>query len=146
MDREFGLDIDAIVGHIDGAPTLSFFFPRLRRSLILDMRQGPEHGPFIRVLPMARGLHERLRSLKRARPHLPKATEIVAIPWPIYVENMVRSGVWARVIKRIEATGSTDAVAAAESALTELRAIESQELTALIRGGQYETIWARESS
>ena len=146
MDREFGLDIDAIVGHIDNAPTLSFFFPRLRRSLVVDMRQGPEDGPFIRVLPMARGLHERLRSIKRARPHLPKATEIVAIPWPIYVENMVRSGVWTRVIQRIEATGSTEAIAAAESALTELRALESQELTALIKGGQYETIWARESS
>ena len=146
MDREFGLDIDAIVGHIDNAPTLSFFFPRLRRSLVVDMRQGPEDGPFIRVLPMARGLHERLRSIKRARPHLPKATEIVAIPWPIYVENMVRSGVWARVLQRIETTGSTEAIAAAESALTELRALESQELTALIKGGQYETIWARESS
>ena len=146
MDREFGLDIDAIVGHIDNAPTLSFFFPRLRRSLVVDMRQGPEDGPFIRVLPMARGLHERLRSIKRARPHLPKATEIVAIPWPIYVENMVRSGVWTRVIQRIEATGSTEAIAAAESALTELRALESQELPALIKGGQYETIWARESS
>ena len=145
MDREFGLDIDAIVGHIDNAPTLSFFFPRLRRSLVVDMRQGPEDGPFIRVLPMARGLHERLRSIKRARPHLPKATEIVAIPWPIYVENMVRSGVWARVIQRIDTTGSTEAIAAAESALTELRALESQELTALIKGGQYETIWARES-
>ena len=146
MDREFGLDIDAIVGHIDNAPTLSFFFPRLRRSLVVDMRQGPEDGQFIRVLPMARGLHERLRSIKRARPHLPKATEIVAIPWPIYVENMVRSGVWARVIQRIDTTGSTEAIAAAESALTELRALESQELTALIKGGQYETIWARESS
>jgi hypothetical protein len=144
LDREFGLDIDAIVGHIDSAPTLSFFFPRLRRSLVLDMRQGPEDGPFIRVLPMARGLHERLRSLKRARPHLPKATEIVAIPWPIYVENLVRSGVWARVMKRIESTGSQDAVASAEAGLNELRALESQELTALIKGGQYETIWARE--
>ena len=145
MDREFGFDIDTIVGHIETAPTLSFFFPRLRRSLVLDMRQGPEDGPFIRVLPMARSLHERLRTLKRARPHLPKATEIVAIPWPIYVENMVRSGVWARVMSRIESTGSDDAVSAAEAALNELRAIESQELTALIRGGQYETIWARES-
>ena len=93
---------------------------------------------------MARGLHERLRSLKRARPHLPKATEIVAIPWPIYVENLVRSGVWARVMKRIESTGSQDAVASAEAGLNELRALESQELTALIKGGQYETIWARE--
>ena len=100
------------------------------------MRQGPEDGPFIRVLPMARGLHERLRSIKRARPHLPKATEIVAIPWPIYVENMVRSGVWARVIQRIETTGSTEAIAAAESALTELRALERQGLTALLKGGQ----------
>ncbi|MDA1258965.1 MAG: hypothetical protein O3C10_14155 [Chloroflexi bacterium] len=144
MDRDYGLDIDAIVGHIDSAPTLSFFFPRLRRALIVDMRQGPEDGPYIRVLPMARSLHERLRGLKRARPHLPKATELVAIPWPIYVENMVRSGVWARVMKRIESAGSPDAMSAAESALTELRAIESQELTALIQGGQYETIWARE--
>jgi hypothetical protein len=47
-------------------------------------------------------------------------------------------------MKRIESTGSQDAVASAEAALNELRALESQELTALIKGGQYETIWARE--
>ncbi len=146
MNPDYGLDVDAVLRHVDSAPTFSIFFPMLRRSLIVDMRHGPEDGPLVKVLPMARSLHERLRSLKRIRPHLPRPTEMVAIPWPIYVENLVRSGVWDRLLQRVEAAGSQDAVRAAESALADLRMLESQELTALIRGGQYETIWTRETS
>ncbi|MFW6174496.1 MAG: hypothetical protein ACOC5K_01825 [Chloroflexota bacterium] len=144
MDREYGIDIEAIAQHVDSEPTLSFFFPMLRRSLVVDMRHGSDDGPMIRVLPVARSLQERARTLKRLRPGLPRPSDLIAIPWPIYVENMVRSGVWDRLMKRIESTGYPEAARAAEAALSELRMLESKELTALILGGQYETIWARE--
>lgn len=142
---EFGVDLTAIVEQVESAETFSIFFPTLRRSLIVDMRHGPEDGPMVRVLPMARSPHDRLRSLRRMRPHLPRATQMVAIPWPTYVENLVRSGVWAKLQDRMDQINASQAEQDLVRALAELRQYESQELTALIRGDNYDTIWARET-
>lgn len=144
MNWEFGVDLRTIVHHVETAQTFSIFFPSLRRALLVDMRHGPEEGPMVRVLPMARSPHDRLRSLRRLRPNLPRASEMVAIPWPTYVENLVRAGVWERVAQRIAESGSADASRAVANALAELRQHESKELASLIRGDNYETLWTRE--
>ena len=143
MNWDYGVDLHAIVEHVETAETFSIFFPTFRRALVVDMRHGPEEGPRVRVLPMARSPQERLRSLRRLRPYLPRATQMVAIPWPTYVVNLVRSGVWARLAERIIESGSEDAVRALEHGLKELKRYESNELTTLIRGDHYETIWSR---
>ena len=143
MDSEYGVDLGAIVEHVEAAETFSIFFPNLRRALVVDMRNGPEEGPLVRVLPMARSPQERLRSLRRLRPYLPRATQMVAIPWPTYVVNLVRSGVWAKLAVRISESGSEDAVRALEHGLKELKRHESNELTTLIKGEHYDTIWSR---
>lgn len=143
MDRSFGLDFEAVMHHVDTAQTMSFFFPMLRRSLVVDMRQGPEDGPLVKVMPVARSAGDRLRSLKRLRPHMPRPREITSIPWPVYARTLVTSGVWERLLSRLAESGSEDAVRAAKGALVELMQAERQELAALIRGDQYETIWAR---
>lgn len=144
MNWEFGLDLESVAMHVEKAATFSIFFPTLRRSLVIDMRHGPEEGPLVRVLPVARSPHERIRSLRRMRPHLPRATEMVVIPWPTYVENLVRTGVWQKIAQRVTASGSREAARSLTSALAELRKYESLELAALIRGERYETIWSRE--
>ncbi len=144
MDGNFGLDLNAVFQHIGKAQTFSIFFPTLRRALVVDMRHAPAEGPLVRVMPMARSASERLRTLKRMRPHLPRASEIVAIPWPAYVNNLVSSGVWEKILARIDESGSTDARHAIDNALDELRRIERHEIAALIRGEQYETIWAKQ--
>ena len=144
MNWEFGLDLESVAMHVEKATTFSIFFPTLRRSLVIDMRHGPEEGPLVRVLPVARSPHERIRSLRRMRPHLPRATEMVVIPWPTYVENLVRTGVWQKIAQRVTASGSREAARSLTNALAELRKYESQELGALIRGERYETIWSRE--
>ncbi|NQW18668.1 MAG: hypothetical protein HQ478_14425 [Chloroflexi bacterium] len=143
MSWDYGVDLGAIVGHVESSETFSVFFPSLRKALVVDMRHGPEEGPMVRVLPMARSPQERLRSLRRLRPHLPRATQMVAIPWPSYVANIVRSGVWDKLAERISESGSEDAVRALAHSLAELRQHESSELATLIRGDHYETIWSR---
>ena len=130
---------------METAETMSFFFPMLRRSLVIDLRPSPEDGPLIRVMRVARSAGDRLRSLKRLRPHMPRPRDLVAIPWPVYVDTLVSAGIWDRLLARLAESGSQDAVRAAERALAELRRIERRELAALIRGEQYETIWARRS-
>ena len=122
---------------------MSFFFPVLRRSLVIDLRPSSEYGPLIRVMPVARSTGDRLRSLKRLRPHMPRPKSLVAIPWPVYVDTLVSAGIWDRLLARVAECGSREALRAAERALAELRRIEQQELGALIRGERYETIWTR---
>lgn len=143
MDGNFRLDLGAVFHHVDSAQTLSVFFPLLRRAMVVDMRHGPQEGPLVRVMPMARSASDRLRSLKRLRPHLPRAAEIVAIPWAGYVGTMVSSGVWDRLLQRLTKEGGEEAVKTATAALEDLRRIERHELALLIKGEQYETMWAR---
>ena len=143
MDGDYGLDFGAVAHHIETAETMSFFFPMLRRSLVIDLRSSPEGGPLIKVMPVARSAGDRLRSLKRLRPHLPRPKNLVTIPWPVYVETLVSAGIWDRLLARLAECGSHEVLRTAEEALAELRQIEQRELGALIRGERYETIWAR---
>ncbi len=144
MDGNFRLDLNAVLAHIESAQTLSVFFPMLRRALIIDLRHGPQEGPLVRVMPMARSASDRMRSLKRMRPHLPRAGEIVAIPWAGYVGTLVSSGVWEKLLGRVTGVGAEESRKAMAEALEELRRIERHEIGALIRGEQYETMWARQ--
>ena len=144
MDRGRGLDLGAIAHHVATAETMSFFFPVLRRSLVIDLRSSPKDGPLIRVMPVARSAGGRLRAVKRLRPHMPRPRNLVTIPWPVYVETLVSAGIWDRLLARLAEFGSREALRAAAEALAELRQIEQRELGALIRGEQYETIWTRQ--
>ena len=145
MDGNFRLDLDTVIQHVENAETFSIFFPILRRALVVDLREAPDQDPLIRVMPMARSAADRIRSLKRQRPQLPRPTEVIAIPWATYIENVVSSGVWERLLRRLEASGQKDAIRTANACLEDLRRYERQEIGALIRGDQYQTIWARRS-
>ncbi len=139
----FGPDLDTIIHHVENAETLSIYFPMLRRSLVVDMRESAGQGPMVRVMPLARSASDRIRSLKRLRPHLPRPAGVVAIPWATYVENLVAHGIWGRLIERLETAGHQSAATSANACLQDLLRFERQHVAALIRGEQYETIWAR---
>ena len=144
MDGNYKHDLNLIFKHVTGSEVFAVFFPHLRKSLVVDMRPaGEDHAPFIKVLPLARSANERIRTLKRLRPGLPRATQLTAIPWVAYVGNLVSSGVWAKVFDRIKATNSPKSEAAALEAIEQLLQIERQEMAALIKGEEYETIWSR---
>ncbi len=143
MDGNFRLDLEAVFKQIESAQTLSLFFPMLRRSLVIDLRHGTQEGPMVRVMPMARSASDRLRSLKRLRPHLPRANEILAIPWTGYISTLVSSGVWGKLADRVRAEGGEVSSKDMDNALVELQRIERHEMALLIKGEQYETMWAR---
>ncbi len=145
VDGNFRLDLTSVFQHIESAETLSVFFPMLRRAVVIDLRHGPQEGPLVRVMPMARSASDRLRSLKRLRPHLPRVSGIVAIPWAGYVSTIVSSGVWDKLVQRVVAAGGEKSSKDMAAALLELRRIENHELAALIRGEQYETMWAKKA-
>ncbi len=143
MDGQFSLNLEAVFRHIEKAETFSIALPTVKRALVIDMRTKGDDGPFVRVMPMARSASERLRSLRRLRPTLPRAAEILVVPWPSFVDGLVRAGIWDRLEKRVASAGSKTATEALELAFDELHAAESRELGALLRGEQYEVLWAR---
>lgn len=143
MDGQFSLNLEAVFQHIEKAETFSIALPTVKRALVIDMRTKGDDGPFVRVMPMARSASERLRTLRRLRPRLPRAAEILVVPWPSFVDGLVRAGIWQRIEQRVAAAGSPLAVTALQNSLEELRSAESRELGALLRGEEYEVLWAR---
>ena len=143
MDFGYGSGVDGVFKFIENAEVMAVFFPKFGQSVVIDVRPKEGEPPLVRVVPMARSIADRLRSIKRMRPGLPRPQDIVAVPWVGYVEAMKTSGLWDKVVSRIVTTEYPEAVESAEKAFNELVRMERRELAQLIMGEQYETLWAR---
>ncbi len=141
-DDDFDNDLDEIVKNIAAAEVVSIFFPALRRSVVIDTRTNEHDGPMVRLMPMVASPQERLRSLRRLRPSFPRVHNLALIPWPRYVESLVKLGIWARVVSRLEAAGQGAAAAECGEVLRELQAVEKAEMASVVRGENYHTIWS----
>jgi hypothetical protein len=141
MDYEFGLDFEEIERNFDYAEVISVYFPLLARTLVLDLRHDPTSEPLIRVMPMVNSLEERYRSLRRLRPQFPQPERIALVPWPKYVDSLLRLGLWDRLVRRLERGGFRGSLAAAEQALNELRALERATVISAIKGRGFKTLW-----
>ncbi|MBT4126969.1 MAG: hypothetical protein HOE43_11315 [Chloroflexi bacterium] len=146
MDFGYGNGVDGVFKFISNADVLAVFFPKFGQSVVIDIRQKEGEPALVRVVPMARSIADRLRTIKRMRPGLPRPQDIIAVPWVGYVDAMKTSGLWGKIVARIEESGYTAAVEDAEKAFNELVRMERRELAQLIMGEQYETLWARPTS
>jgi len=143
LNGDFPVDVDGVLDSLRGAQVVTIFFPILRRSLVIDTRATVEDGPLVRVLPMVSSPEERLRSLKRLRPHLPRPDSVTIIPWPKQVRSLVSLGVWDALAARLATTGHVRSVKALHRAIGNLRRMEEEELRRVISGDTYQTIWRR---
>ena len=143
MDGDFRIDLDEVLKNIDSADVISIYFPILRKTILIDTRFTEEDPPMIRIVPMATTPEERHRVLRRLRPHFPKPKAITVVPWPKYVESLVRLGVWRKVLERFVFSGHKEAVQACGRVLEEMYELEMEELCAVITGENYHTMWAR---
>ncbi len=142
MDRDFSLDLSEVMKSIENAEVMSIFFLRLRKSLIIDTRFTLEDKPMIKVVPMASSLEDRLRSLRKMRPNLPRPGDITLIPWFGYVDSLIDLGVWDRIMQRFVDSAQKDVVKECSNILKELRMLEQDEMAAVIKGEGYQTIWS----
>lgn len=133
-------DVIQVIRRVD---VFSLFFPLLRKTLLVDLRTGPEYPPLVRLVPMARSSEERLEYLHRLRPGLPRLEEVTLIPWNRSSGGLVKSGVFDALLERVAGTGDRRALQACQLALQELQRLEKQELGAAVRGENYHTLWAR---
>ena len=65
------------------------------------------------------------------------------MPWPKYARSLVYLGIWRKVLERFVYSGHKEAVRACNDVLKEVYRLEREELSAVIHGENYHTIWAR---
>ncbi|OGO51190.1 MAG: hypothetical protein A2148_08965 [Chloroflexi bacterium RBG_16_68_14] len=141
MDSEFRIDISEVNRAIGMGEIIALYFPLLRKTLLMDTRTTPLDGPMIKVVPMASSPEERFRELMRMRPRLPKPESINIVPWPKYVNSLVRLGVWDHIVRRLIDIGPPQIVRQCEECLQELYRVEREEIRRAITGENYETLW-----
>ena len=144
MDSDSGEELREFFQEIDSAEVVAVILPALGQCLVLDSRNTADDPPQMSVSPPLGSGEQRLRELNRARPHLPEAQRLVAIPWTGSVDALVRSGVWQRLVDRMVESGSESAQESCQACLKELHRWERAGLVAMIRGqGPYHTLWSR---
>lgn len=137
IDGGSDIDLDAVIQNVREADVVCLYFPALGQTLLVDMRTAPGVEAMVCVVPMVDGPDERVRSLRRLRPQLPRPLSITMIPWTLRARSLVRCGVWAQLLARL------DDVATAQRCLRQLHAQELAELGRAIAGRDYEAIWSR---
>ena len=142
MDSDFVFDLDEIMNSINTAEVMSIFFPTFRKAVVIDTRSNSDTGPMIKIMPMVASPQERLRSIRRLRPGLPRVHNLTVVPWPRYVDSLVSLGLWDRIIQRFQDSGDSEAVKLCDEVLADLKRLEKEEMAAVIRGDNYQTIWS----
>lgn len=144
MENDFGLDLQEIMKVIDTAEVLVVRFAIVDRRLLVDARHNEDEGPLIKLVPRADSVEERFRHLKQIRPRFPLPERIMSFMWPRHAALLQASGVWQRIVDRLEALGHAGTDAQCESVYQELLAEERAQVVAAIRGESgYQSLWER---
>lgn len=141
MDGDFRLDMNEVMKNMETAEVICIYFPILRKALVIDRRATGEDEPMVKMTPMVDSVEDRFRSIRRMRPKYPRPESITVLPWPKYVDSLVRLGIWDRIVERFINSGHKKAVAECQATLETIRKLEKAELAAVIMGQDYDTIW-----
>ena len=142
IDGDFELDVNELLAELSEAEVLSIFFPIFRKSLVIDLRSLELSGPMIQIMKIAFSPQERIRSIRRARPGFPRRPNLAIFPWPRNVNSLVSEGIWEQLTKMLVDAGHPNAKAATDKVLEDLNRLQNAELSRVIMGENYHTIWA----
>ena len=137
IDGGSDLDIEAALQNCREAEVICVYFPAFNQTLLVDARTAPNVAPLMAVVPMVRTAADRIRSLRRLRPQLPRPESITMIPWGRRVHSLVDCGLWEQLLARVED------VECAEDCMKRLRGMELAEFRDAIIGRSYQSIWSR---
>jgi len=141
IDGGSDLDLDAAIQNIREAEVICVYFPAFNQTLLVDARTALNVTPMITVVPMVRSASDRIRSLRRLRPQLPRPESITMIPWARRVASLIDCGVWEQLLARLEGMECPDE--RAEDCMRRLRSMELTEFRDAIIGRSYQSIWSR---
>jgi len=143
MDNIFDTYHERIIEAIREGDVVCIFFPRLGKTLILDLRHSIETPPAVMLDNMVSNARERLESLQRMRPEFPMPDEVRLAPWIGFVRSLRETGVLDAMIERCEQTGNQQVVQECRDVFRELERNERRLVKAIIRGDTTRTIWQR---
>jgi hypothetical protein len=143
MDNIFDTYHERIIEAIREGDVVCIFFPRLGKTLILDLRQSIETPAAIMIDNMVSNARERLESLQRMRPEFPMPDEVRLAPWVGFVRSMQETGVLDAMVERCRQTGDSSLVQECHDAFQALERNERQLVRAIVRGDTTRTIWQR---
>ena len=143
MDGDFRVNLEEVFKNIYSAEVISIYFPLLQKTILIDTRFTAEDPPMVKVVPMASSIEERNRALRKLRPRFPRPKSITVVPWPKYVESLVELGVWGKVLERFVYSGHKETVEEGNRILKDVHRLEIEEISAVIKGENYHTMWAR---
>ena len=144
MQADFDWDAAEVLESIDEADVVSIIFPHVGKCLVFDGRYASEDPPRVAVLSPIGSAGKRLDQLNQARPNLPKAVALAAIPWIDSVSSMISSPVWGHLVARATDSGFKEVLNACQVAMHELLGCEYSAKVDMIRGkGPFYTIWNR---
>jgi hypothetical protein len=143
MDNIFDIFHDRIIAAIRTGEVICLFFPRLGKTVIVDLRHNDVAPPAVFVEAMVGSPEERLKSLERLRPDWPLPEEVRLAPWFGFVGSLQESEICAVLLERCEQAGGAEFVERCRAALDELRAFEAQYVRGVIRGELSRVVWQR---
>ena len=144
MESRFDRYMKEVLDSVEQAEIVCIIFPLLNQCLIYDDRHTEVDPPRITVSQPLGSAERRLRQLNRARPNVPRASELTAFPWAGSVTSLVQSGIWDKMVNRMIDSGFREAADACRTTVTELLAWERRFYVSMIRGdGPFHTLWSR---
>jgi hypothetical protein len=143
MDNVFDTFNERIIEAIRTGEVICIFFPRLGKTLIVDLRMTEQEPPAIILDDMVGSPRERLESLQRLRPRLPLPDELRLAPWLGFVRSLYDSGVYDALVARCDETGDASLARRCQDAVQALEKVERDLVRSLIRGEATRTIWQR---
>ncbi|MCY4582696.1 MAG: hypothetical protein OXE50_07865 [Chloroflexi bacterium] len=143
-DQEYDREMAEAIEHAEASEVVCIILPLINQCLVYDNRSTADDPPRIAVSPPLGSAERRLRHVNRARPNLPHARELAAIPWVGSIRSLEESGVCDMLYRRVYGSGFDSAQRQYNEALDELRQWERRSTIAMIRGqGPYHTLWSR---
>lgn len=139
--REFH---NQIIEAIQTGEVVCLFFPRIGKTLVLDMRHTLEIPPGVIVDDMVARPLDRLERLEELRPTLPPPDELRIAPWVGSVASLEDAGITSAILERCAETGDVETVERCRQAIRTLTRLEREHMRAIIRGEMSRTIWQRE--
>ncbi len=144
MDSEAHDFHNEIIEAIQTGEVVCLFFPRIGKTLVLDLRHTIEIPPGVMIDDMVTRPRERLERLEALRPTLPPPDELRIAPWIGSVASLEDAGIASAMLERCAETGDVGAVERCRKALHALSKLEREHLRAIVRGEMSRTIWERE--
>jgi len=140
------VDLDQVRTVIAQADVFAVGFRASAERLLVDTRTSAGEGALIAVVPPAASAQERMRWLRRTRPHFGMPDHFVFFFWPQSIAYLQESGIWDAIAARVVTPNHPDAADAARNALARLYRLERDATRLAITGEGHHTLWQRTSS